>query len=731
MYDIRFSLVKVFLVTCMLIPSVIFAQTKTSEACPDVSTEINSGLIDNLELSSKADLANTRLEFWKRSCALKTYNLIKARKIERIVNKSASLKERGDLLSALTLLENSFKIYPDSTVLVDELSVLNGLIKGAADNVARSKLHYSIGNTELAIKDLEAALSVHPKYVLASKQLDTMKETGVDFRNSIAKARTYSALGEHKKAREVLDDHLTSKDPGINGKYTIPNDLLYLWGEPVDFFRYVYQFNNYPLVKYLLVFFIVLLILFFVRKKRKSIIPRLQIGDFSNGSFEENHYGPYFRSSFRSHFEHLKKGEFGGSIDTVTSHMRLIQLPEPLIPSLSKGPLNWLSLIGPIAELINWLSPIRHISISGELTETGNRGVGVSINVTENKRIVKAYTLWYCDFEDAQQPSDHDTEEKIYLLSEYLSIWLVFEIYHLIEGVPLSLMGTSDWRSYATFRAGVTAENDERMDAAKRLYRKSLHRDPLMRGARLNHANRLQKEKVDDEVIKQLNHSHAIDHYEMVREHSAPSFPKEQSDNDLENFKIDPTYYSATFNLAILKANIAKSKEQRVDVIDLFKRLVKDIEQAKIFISNDDRGFNGESLTRYLSNVMSSSKIVLGSVMISNGSEDGLEYIKENKISTSTSGHHHYNIACAYSMVAGIYIEKAKLDNAEDPKSEDTDNSIDRLTEIAQAYLDDAFKHLKRAFEFSPFLTSHAEDDDSLISFKTHRKADYDKCIGN
>lgn len=145
--------------------------------------------------------------------------------------------------------------------------------------------------------------------------------------------------------------------------------------------------------------------------------------------------------------------------------------------------------------LLKWLSGRPVVRLRGQLHSGDATGLGITLLMTRGPATVESHTLWAREFGG---PGGGEMTA----LAEAAAVWLVFHApvrWTNRNQPPFERMGTSDWRSYALFRAGVRAMVDlARSAEAERLFRRALDWDLDNRGARVNLGTlMLEKGKLD------------------------------------------------------------------------------------------------------------------------------------------------------------------------------------------------------------------------------------------
>jgi tetratricopeptide (TPR) repeat protein len=159
-----------------------------------------------------------------------------------------------------------------------------------------------------------------------------------------------------------------------------------------------------------------------------------------------------------------------------------------------------------VSAFIEWLLRTDVYTLSGYLQKPGgDLGAGLTLSLVRKKtgEIMANETIWQKDFDPAITPSKEKDPAPYYRLAEPAAIWTLFQdesvrdklswLSRIKRGFTFNsfnkkfaLLGTSDWLSFAYFRAGVRWAREERDDKARKLYVEALNQDTNNRGARFN-----------------------------------------------------------------------------------------------------------------------------------------------------------------------------------------------------------------------------------------------------
>jgi tetratricopeptide (TPR) repeat protein len=508
--------------------------------------------------------------------------------------------------------------------------------------------------------------------------------------SSIKRERALAAFGLHDEALKSIQKRLKEDDNAV-----VPDDLQYLSGGWLPGWR-TFRRNlipwTMPFLEIAAGALLLLLGLAIARNFLARLLARrtLNIGEFDSDSLEEKFkfLGKDFPPIIRSQLNRIAAAAPGGQLDLVTGPIREITAIKELAGALPATPTNLVSqLAKAIPALIDWLLPERIVTLTGKLHQPGRRGAGVSMQLVENGRIFANYTFWHHDFDDASDGSPDKLPGSLYQIAEYAAIWLVFE-WPRFGWQPFELLGARDWKSYAYFRAGCFADEENRGAAAKNLYIKALQTDRKLRGARVNLARRFLREGKFD-VAK--------DHLERAKNDYLSASYRDR--------RQDPTLYSVLYNLAVLEyknKNVVSALQHTEDLTQRIEIALK----KKLVLNKTNREFR-----HHLEIIRPAAMAMLGGLMIEQREyENGRKNIEAAADISGIYSLVHYNVACSYSLIARHEIERGNAAKHNE-------------------YLNKSYEYLVRSFYLDKKWVDYSKDDRSLECLQNELANKYKELI--
>jgi tetratricopeptide (TPR) repeat protein len=318
----------------------------------------------------------------------------------------------------------------------------------------------------------------------------------------------------------------------------------------------------------------------------------------------------------------------------------------------------------------------------------GDLGAGLTLSLVRKKtgRIIANETIWQKEFDSAITPPKEKDPAPYYRLAEPAAIWTIFH-----EELPfkqkLDPLGTSDWLSYAYFRAGVRWAREERDDKARKLYVEALNQDADNRSALFN---------LGALDVEAGEYERAITRLQMARE----SEPK------------DPVWYKATYQLAATHHYCSRQKQAENEAETLVATIQETIKIPQITenkrLEDFLKSFKPMACIMCAAILVGTKKTEGPKLQVNITDSDSTEF--SYKIITSEGGNvdrtdlytakltyrSHYNLACYYT---------AASDNEK------------------------AWEHLKCALERGGDIVQWAQKDPSLERLREDKNGDFDKWI--
>jgi hypothetical protein len=150
--------------------------------------------------------------------------------------------------------------------------------------------------------------------------------------------------------------------------------------------------------------------------------PRLEIRELGSAGLSGDP-GKDVTALMRSHLSALARPEAGGGWSLTTGHTTTIEIPAAIETIVPAGK-SWLPAIPP---LLQWLSARPVVKLGGELHPPGERGVGLTLELSRGKRYLSSETLWQKDFGFELTQKDAKAGD-FYALAEAAAVWLLFEM---------------------------------------------------------------------------------------------------------------------------------------------------------------------------------------------------------------------------------------------------------------------------------------------------------------
>lgn len=518
------------------------------------------------------------------------------------------------------------------------------------------------------------------------------EEEAAKRKETISRAQALADFGLHDDAFDTIKEQLKKDD-----KTEVPQELQYLSGGKVPVWRMVRR-DMEPWARPILEIFAAVILLIVLKNLmfRRFAKRTLAIEEFDSGGFEGKYMGKDFSFIMRSQLNRTAAGSRRGCINLVTGPIQDIKIPPEVEAAVPTTTTSWLSpatWVKAIPALFTLVAPIRTVSLMGYLHKRGTRGVGITVQLVEKNKILASYTFWQMDFDDSSERSEDEAVDSLYQLAEYAAVWLLFEMAkNLRKG--LALLGTHDWQSYAYFRAGLFAKNQNRRQAEKDLYLRALMLDPKLRGARVNLAKWFLWDKNPEK-----NPEAALEHLIRAKKDSLDA-----SDGDR-----DPTLYSAIYNLAVLKYENGDINEAKELTQELLEKIDSTLKKTKGFLRI---GYKDPALKYHLKSIRPEANSMLGGLMVELGEAGGLKRIQDETKLSSVFPSLQYNLACCYSILAH-----------HEPQVKPGGN------ERREQYLQASLSHLERTFQIDASLACQVKDDRSLEYVRNEKAAEYKALI--
>lgn len=608
-----------------------------------------------------------------------------------------ALRSAGFLAEATSayveILQNGDLTKSDKQCAIDALPEVRRSL--AQISITEALVHEARGDEDAAISAYEEAMASDPDSEVAQERLLAHADSQSADRELVARAEQLVEMGLNDEARELVTEYITSSESEFSGELALTPRLDALFGGKVKAWRDFRRAAGgilQPVAEMAGLLIAIVVLAMLIRRSRRKV-PKVQIIDFDGAGFEEGNLGRTFSVNMHSKLDELRTGGQAGDLALVTGPIEAIDLPsevEAVIPTASTGWLSPLAWARAIPALINWITRQRIVHVTGSLHAAGKRGVGVTVNLVESNQILSGCTIWQNAFDARSEANTHDDSENLYRIAEYAAIWLLFETRTRFFDRKLDLLGARDWHSYALFRAGLFAEEDDRQTAARDLYVKALRRNAGFRGARTN---------LGLWYIRNDESSRALKHLRRAVDEA----------NDAQNSDRDAAFYVAKYNLAVIEDEAGNTEKAVADTVEL----CSSIEKALKKIQAGEKGYADPALKHNLHEIEPAAKAVLAGIRVRDGDESALEILDTLSATAKLGIKEHYNLACSFSLVAA-YLRNNPSTDASKSVSE---------------YLDQSLEHLKHAFQLFPRATNQAQTDPTLEELRQQRDDEFSELV--
>jgi tetratricopeptide (TPR) repeat protein len=533
--------------------------------------------------------------------------------------------------------------------------------------------------------------------------------------DAYAHVRALADAALYEQALTALQSAV-EKDP----KHTIPPDLLYLQGGGLEDWR---EIKHY-LVTYGLpvaeAFLVVFLAGFFILRiwGWSFAKPLLNINSFKDNSVGQK-CGDEMSALVRSSFFGFSAAK-GSSITRISGNVEGVTLPATVQQSLPGG-LN-ATFVQALFSLLEKLLPPRSYSVEGSLLSSERKGAGLAIRVERKGRDVDSITLWSADFcldsrgesmWPGTEAEGQESKGKFEALAEYAAIWLFFRFtdgYGLRSNLRRKTrrksvqqrLGTTSWRAYALFRAGLSAERQKCSDDAKALYVAAMRADPGLSIAKINMAQLIWREAIKETPAKNKKL------IQMAQELLEECMQAGSQRKKYRRYPHEPSHYSAKYLLASMEYDENNAKR----ALELAEELNGDIEQrlSELKWLNWLRWKQDDRLQAHLRILHLLVKAMLGGLYIADGGlSDGAKIILSVSDLGKALPRHQYNLACSYSLWAAAETDPDKQ----------------------QELLDKSIGYLTRSVWINPEFSERAQLPDRALEFVEQAREDqFKEAIG-
>jgi tetratricopeptide (TPR) repeat protein len=583
-----------------------------------------------------------------------------------------------------------------------------GLTKVAESYYQSGEYLRNAGDEKEAIAAYTSALKADPTYTKAREALTFLLP-------AFARAEAFAKLGLYKDALEAVKEEIKNHPKEVK---ELTENFQYLTGGDIPFWQ-TYQrlklWRELVVVEVVVICLLVLVCLLI----RKYYVNYLLIKDFKQGSLKVD-FSSDFTAMLKTRLRRLRSG-------TGRENVSLYMVDKPISP-LETLPAT-LSAVGEparwISTLSSWLPPLlsyRDFSVSGVLHSPGERGAGVSLQVTQGKKVIASHTLWQDDFVGGLKLDKEGDATTFYHLAEMAAIWILFKVQEQKPRGKKMLsqrLWTDNWESFACYSAALRCKYLKKKTAERHLYIKALDLDPNMRAARVNLARLMWENAWENAESDKKMMECAKDHLRRAQK---------EAKNSAESEK-DSTLYVASYLLVILMVDqedyygAAKEVDELLDKIEK-ARSTSSSRKGWIWAKRRRQGLQGDDdeLKQYLDSIRPSVIAMRAGLLAHHGqfceAQESFTEAQSACDSAPKSDLTYYNLACSYAMAAARTSKLVK-------KEEDTEQAFDHLERAfwlnrerpARAKKDGCLKTLRmgiNAKRFQVLVQKYPEEDTSL-----------------
>lgn len=540
------------------------------------------------------------------------------------------------------------------------------------------------GELKAAAAHFEAALALEPTDAAAAVHLRDAR-AGLA-RQTAEEAKELLAGGKMDDALKVLSE---SGAPATGERHP--------WFDRLDLRAWLAANAQFWLEVFALL--IVLLAVVYRWWRRNTTRHVVELRDFSN-----NALAPGIEQAIQAMLINLSRGS-GVSASPglrVTRPIQGMALPVDISKVLPAS-VSWIQVI---PGLMQKVFPRRTLPISGVLHQDAAKGAGITVHVINQDNEPSSETFWQSQYGDvtAAQKNENAHHE----LAEYVAIWLLFEF----SDRGFALLGTTQWRAYALFRAGVNAAA---VDSAKAFYLSALRVDDNIHAARLNIgllAQTKERPFVADLFECAADKAEASDATRYQARYSLASLRYDldaDADRAIAQMKTLFKSLSDTCERFHLKTELKRQSDEYYEELTGGHAVSAPASSVSIEIA-DQSGH--QELEQYIKYLLPIARTMSLGLLIS-GNHKNTKALKElERIGhADQSPRVSYNLACSYSLVAqGLSADLSK-------ESADRGKHPEKVKQL-HVYLKLGLESLGLALWLSPGIGKKARDDKGLAGLR-------------
>ncbi len=616
------------------------------EPCAVADDVLNAGYFDEASKLYQGLLA----EAASKECAKDGLTKVRKKRAELLVASAKRLVSIDDLDGAQSKLNQALPFSEADPELAKTVVELLASIdsKQLAKDVERAKLLYQTGDTKAAREQLAKVVAVDPENADAK---------------AFAKTMAAGQLDEPVKVRSETGDF----DAAQTQREKILDDATGLAREDPDLPRGI-EWANYrgrliTWTVYTAEIAIVLLALFLLARRYTNSIaqrPVLVVENFGHDQLDEK-VGPGVARTLENALQKLGSEQPESLYELrVDRQAASVEVPTTILEKAPAAP--W---IAAILSVLPSLWPPTVFTLRGELLYSAEKGAGMALRLLKAGEVNTGITLWEEDFGSVGDEFDPAAHHR---LADYAATWLFFN-----TAKRQMLLGTSDWRAYVCFQAGLHAADAGESGLARDMYVNALRIDTNLHAARLNLALLAPREQ-----------------YDLVTD--SLKYATKNAD------QLDLTRYRAKYSLAAIQLELGDKKTAQRNLGELIDEIDRLVASKDGWRERKSK----QALRHYFKNLkpLAISGKAAADIEVGEHLATSLAPLRAI-IAKPATPRTNYNVGCAYALAAG--------------KQHEAKAAAARVV----YYLDEAMRALRISFLQNPHLIDSVAADSSLAFPRT------------
>lgn len=398
--------------------------------------------------------------------------------------------------------------------------------------------------------------------------------------------------------------------------------------------------------------------------------------------------------------------------------------------------------IGAALRLINKLVPRDAFTIAGDLLPAGSRGPGLALSLSDRNGDTRATeTLWAADYDlkrDNQTPATPtptNAPDVVARLGVAAGAWTIYAaLQQRQDTVRFRMLGSTRWRSYAWFRAGLEAHRCEQLALARVLYAKAVDEDGSNDPALANLA-RLELQAGDHEIAAArlqtvMNGTRDVEatRFRRFLNRTDDERLNQAQTNERRRLLRDTLWYQAAYNLAVAQLDGNKAESAVWTNLELCSELESALADLR---QHHTPRVQAEPIEALLRRLRGPSMVLLAESV--RKSLPALDPNQRERLHAKLRTLERWVLAPRDrppQATIGALTDALVVRFREDPTATSlTRYNISSYDTAVRRYRD-AITQLHLAVSGSPDIIARAETDPSLADLRAHRREDFLTAIG-